>query len=43
MVHPGGGAAGDDDDDDDDGKLVVLVQLLVYNYDRYTNALWCPT
>lgn len=42
MVHPGGGAAGDDDDDDD-GKLVVLVQLLVYNYDRYTKVLWCPT
>ena len=38
MVHSGGGAAGDDGYDVS-GKLVVLMQLLVYDYDRYTKAL----
>ena len=37
VVHSGGGAAGDDGYDVS-GKLVVLMQLLVYNYDRLVSS-----
>ena len=36
VVHSGGGPAGDDYDVS--GKLVVLMQLLVYNYDRLVSS-----